>query len=107
MYRRVSRRDIYIANRPTPTDPWGLPVVAPELATPGIETAPVFAGQGTALYFSRDGDLYVADRIGTACGAPCKIDELSTAVAEGDPHVAEDQRTMLLVRDADIHISTR
>ena len=100
-------RDIYISTRSTLTSPWSLPVVVTELATPGIESAPVFAGQGTAIYFVRDSDLYVADRIGGAIGAPRKIEELSTPSAEGDPHVTEDQRTLLFSRDADIYISTR
>lgn len=106
-------RDIYISTRATPTAVWGVPVVVAELASPGIESSPVFAGGGTAVYFNRDSDLYVVERRNGAFGAPRAIEELNTPDAESDPHVTEDQRAMLFSRDdlggtlTDIYFSTR
>lgn len=54
--------DIFIAERPTDSQPWQAPIAVPELNSDSGESDAFLVGSGLALIFTRDGDLMLAQR---------------------------------------------
>ncbi len=57
-------QDIYVASRSSTLDPWGPPqrIADPSINTAGNETRASLSGDGTRLYFGRDGDVFYSTR---------------------------------------------
>ena len=59
----AASQDVYAATRASTDRTWSEPVnLGPMINTPGAETRASLSGDGTRLYFGRDGEIYVATR---------------------------------------------
>lgn len=95
---RLGTMDLFIAERASPSDPFGTPVEQTALnSTTYLDSSPWFSPDGLTLYFESDrggtSDLYIARRAqrSDAFGAPELIAELSTSTAtEQDIWVSPD-----------------
>lgn len=56
--------DIWVATRGSTSEPWGAPqrIDDASINTPGAETRASLSGDGTRLYFGRDGDVFFSTR---------------------------------------------
>lgn len=99
--------DIYMTTRAQRTDPWGPPVLVPELNTAAYDQDPTLDATGTIVFFSStrtsDQNLYMATRPDRTApwSAPMAIDALNTAADESDPWVSPDLRTIVFTRGTD------
>lgn len=57
-------QDVYVATRASTSEPWSAPVriANPAINTASAETRASLSGDGTRLYFGRDGDVFVSTR---------------------------------------------
>jgi hypothetical protein len=98
-----SRRNLdgyrtYLATRPTPDEPFGVPVLLDELTVPGESTVDGFLTEdGLTIFFSRaaaenEGELYYATRANrdASFDEPIPIVDLNTSADERDPWLTPD-----------------
>ncbi|MEO7092751.1 MAG: hypothetical protein ABI175_05840 [Polyangiales bacterium] len=100
--------DIYMTTRAQRSDPWGTPVLVPELNSTSYDQDPTIDASGTILVFSStrtsDQNLYMATRPdrSSAFSAPVPISTLNTNADESDPWLSPDLRTIVFTRGTDI-----
>jgi hypothetical protein len=101
--------DIFVASRPTTSDPWGPLRRVAELDTGMREESPFLDASGLTLYYETGGDLFYATRAthDDLFGEPAAIAELNTAGFEHDPWLSSDGRTLFFSRDDDLYMATR
>lgn len=110
-----ARRDLYLYTRERLEDPWSGVVRLNNTTTP--ESSPFLTREGTAVYFTRQEDLYRARIEGTGPDARLVdeelVDELSTAAfEEADPWLVDDESLIVFSTTAasgnhDLHVATR
>jgi len=117
--------DIYRTTRSSPTGTFDTPAMLPELASSGVDDAPVVSADGLELFFASNrspmsggrNDIYHATRASTADGfsAISEVSELSTNASEDFPTwLSPDRCTLMYTSDVaggsggyDIWIATR
>ncbi|HEU0035861.1 MAG TPA: hypothetical protein VFQ53_34850 [Kofleriaceae bacterium] len=117
---RAGTMDLYVATRTARDQPWGPPAPIPALASAtASEDQHWIDATASVIYLaadlpgSVDADIWMATRRGglTDYNAPVRLDELSSNVADVDPWLSPDQRTMFFMSKrsgvGDIYMATR
>jgi hypothetical protein len=103
---RSNNWELYVATRASRTQPWGAPVLIPELADPAVDAGPELRTDGLELFFdsSRPGglggsDIWRAVRTSTSVpwGVPTPVTELNTSNAEASPSLTADGLTVFFI----------
>lgn len=101
---------LLIATRGSLAQPFGTPVVHPELEVTTDISAPTITNGGDVMYFHAGAtrDLYRAVRKGNGTyTTPALVTELNTATRDAAPFVSADDKYMLFEHDGDIYESSR
>ena len=93
--------DIWVSRRASAGDPWGAPVLVPELSSSSVDRSPSVALDGLAIWLSTDRDLF-RGRIWQsrranrqlAWGAPVPVSELASPNFDSAPSVDAAETTM-------------
>ena len=99
---------LFIATRPAATSQWGTPAEIPNVNMTGATSGnPMLATNQLTLLFDSNraggGDLFMTTRgsIAGSFAAPYAITELNSAMAESDPWISQDGRTMYFTSNRD------
>ena len=100
--------DIYVAKRATTAEPFGTPVLVPELSTAAGETTPEITGDGLTIFvasariggFGAD-DVWMFTRLSRSqpFGSPTQMVSLSTAGEDAASAPTSDLLSLVLVRN--------
>lgn len=99
--------DLYLAARPSSTEPWQPPVALETLNEESNEADPWLSGDGSLLWFasgrSGGGDLYTARRAAPSepFAAPTLVEALASDDEERDPWLSPDGSYLLYASDQD------
>lgn len=106
--------DLYTSTRATIDSAWPLPVPLPgQVNGAGCQSGAELSPDGRTLWYTSDGDIYVASRAqrGQPFPAGTYVAELSSGAFDGAPSIAPDLKTLVLTTDAagndDLYRSTR
>lgn len=91
------------ADRTDPTQPFGLPVLVPDLGPPVASIAsPTLGTDAGVVYFHGNvpRDLFVAHWNGVAYDPAVPVVELNTALRDADPFITGDESYMIYVCDS-------
>ena len=98
--------DIFRSTRSTPTEPWGSPVLASMLNTPGADTNPALSPDGLTIYLARqdDGfDIHMSTRSNrtTTWSIPAPVAGLNSPENDYPGSITSDGTLIVLQSDRD------
>jgi hypothetical protein len=111
-------QDIWMATRPSTSDPFGAPTNVAEINSADIEASPNISADSLTLYFNSDRaggegsqDIWMATRadVNTAFDVPVNVAAINTTLDDQGPDISDDGQTMYFNRTlgvADIMVST-